>query len=131
MNNGLRLTGFLCTVFLLVGCSGETRTTMDTRTYHGAFNMIISEVDNMNLDVNSEHYTGQNSPVEDQLGSAIYSFLNQEDVKGTPIEAEAQKLADYEQEMLKIWKSSDGSVEKIREVAKKMVDQVEHIKTLI
>ncbi len=130
MINGLRLTGFLCTALLLVGC-GESRTNMDTRNYYGAFNMIVSEVENMQQQVNSEYYRGQTSPVEDQLGSAIYAFMRNEDVKGTPLEAEAQKLADKEQEILKIWRSRDGSVEKIRAAAKEMQDQVDHMKTMI
>ena len=130
MSNGRRLMGFLCSVLLLVGC-GESRNSMDTRGYYGAFNMIVSEVENLQQQVNSEHYHGRVSPIEDQLGSAIYAFMRNEDVKGTPLEAEAKKLADKEQEILKIWKSSDGSVEKIRTAAKEMQDQVDHMKTML
>ena len=105
MINGLRLTGFLCTVFLLVGC-GESRKSIDTRTYHGAFNMIVMEVENLQQQVNAETYKGQYSPIEDQLGSAIYAFMSNKDVKGTPLEAEAQKLVDQEAKILEIWQSS-------------------------
>jgi hypothetical protein len=104
---------------------------MDTRTYYGAFNMIVSEVENLRFQVNVDTYKGQHNPIEDQLGSAIYAFMRHEDVKGTPLEAEAQKLLDQEQQILKIWKSRDRSVEKIRAVAKEMQDQVEHMKTLM
>jgi hypothetical protein len=38
---------------------------------------------------------------------------------------------DQEQQILKIWKSRDRSVEKIRAVAKEMQEQVEHMKTLM
>lgn len=130
MNYGYRLMGFLCTVFLLVGC-GESRTSMDTRSYYGAFNMIVSEVDNLDQQVNAENYRGQSNPIEDQLGSAIHAFMRNADVKGTPLEAEAQKLADQEQKILEIWNSPDGSVEKIRAVVKEMQEQLEHMKTMI
>ncbi|MCA9009006.1 MAG: hypothetical protein KDB01_04630 [Planctomycetaceae bacterium] len=130
MSNGLRLTGFLCAIFLLVGCE-DSRKSIDTRTYHGAFNMIIMEVENLQQQVNAETYTGQFSPIEDQLGSAIYAFMSNSDVKGTPLETEAKKLADQEAKILEIWQSSDSSVEKIRAAAKEMLDQVEHMKTMI
>jgi len=130
MVNGLRLTGCLCTVLLLVGC-GESRTSIDTRGYYGAFNMIELEVNDMNQNVNSEKYRVKYNPVEDQLGSAIYAFMRNEDVKGTPLEAEAKKLADQEQEILKIWKTRGRTVEKIRAAVKEMHDQVEHMKTMI
>ena len=129
MINGLRLTGFLCTVFLLVGC-GEGRTTMNTRTYHGAFNMIVAEVENLGVQVNFETYRGQDNPIEDQLGSAIHAFKTNKEVKGTPLEAEAQKLADQEQQIVQLWESG-GSVEDIRAAAKEMQAQVEHMKTLM
>ncbi len=134
MINGLRLTGFLCTVVSLVGCDfigGNSRESMDTRTYYGAFNMIVSEVEDLQFQVNVDTYKGRNNPVEDQLGAAIHAFMTNEDVKGTPLEAEAQKLADQEQKIVEIWKSPDGSVEKIRAAAKEMQDQVEHMKTMI
>lgn len=130
MSNGLRLTGFLCAVFLLVGCE-DSRKSIDTRTYHGAFNMIIMEVENLQQQVNAETYTGQFSPIEDQLGSAIYAFMSNADVKGTPLETEAKKLADQEAKIMEIWQSSDSSVEKIRAAAKEMLDQVEHMKTML
>jgi len=130
MIKGLHLTAILCAVLLLVGC-GESRTSMDTRGYYGAFNMIVSEVDNLSQQVNSEHFRGQSNPVEDQLGSAIHAFMRNEDVKGTPLEAEAQKLADQEQQIQEIWSSRNGTVERIREVVKEMQGQVEHMKTMI
>ena len=130
MINGLRLTGVLCTVFLLVGC-GESRTSMDTRSYYGAFNMIAAEVVNLEQEVHSKNYHGQHNPIEDQLGSAIHAFMRNEEVKGTPLEAEAQKLADQEQKILEIWHSPDGSVEKIRDVVKEMQEQVAHMKTML
>jgi aminopeptidase-like protein len=130
MNYGLRLTGALCTVLLLAGCS-NSRESIDTRTYHGAFNMIVMEVENLQQQVNAETYTGQYSPIEDQLGSAIFAFMSNADVKGTPLEAEAQKLADQEAKIMEIWKSSDMSIDKIRSAAKEMLDQVEHMKTII
>jgi hypothetical protein len=92
--------------------------------------MIVAEVDNLNVQVNFKTYRRQQNPIEDQLGSAIHAFMTNEDVKGTPLEAEAQKLADKEQEIVKIWRSG-GSVEKIRAAAKEMQDQVEHMKTMI
>jgi len=134
MINGLRLTAFLCTVVSLVGCDffgGSSRKTMDTRTYYGAFNMIVSEVEDLQSQVNADTFKGRFNPVEDQLGAAIHAFMTNEDVKGTPLEAEAQKLADQEQKIVEIWKSPDGSVEKIRAAAKEMQDQVEHMKTMI
>jgi hypothetical protein len=115
-----------------VGC-GDGRdgpTSMDTRTYYGAFNVIVMEVENLQFQVNVDTYVGQNNPIEDQLGSAIHAFKSHEDVKGTPLEAEAQKLADKEQEIARIW-SSRGGVAKIRAAAKEMQDQVEHMKTMI
>ncbi|TWU05219.1 hypothetical protein CA54_59070 [Symmachiella macrocystis] len=130
MNNKLRLASYLCTLFLLVGC-GESRTSIDTRGYYGAFNMIELEVNDMDQYVNSKNYKVQYNPVEDQLGSAIYAFMRNEDVKGTPLEAEAKKLADQEQQILKIWKTRDRSVEKIRTAVKEMQDQVEHLKTML
>ncbi len=132
MTNGLRLTGFFCTVILLVGCGDgrNSATSMDTRTYYGAFNMIVSEVENLQFQVNVKTYVGQNNPIEDQLGSAIHAFTTNKDVKGTPLEAEAQKLADQEQEIVKIWRSR-GGVAKIRAAAKEMQEQVEHMKTMM
>lgn len=130
MSNRIRLTGFLCAVSLLVGCE-DSRKSIDTRTYHGAFNMIVMEVENLQQQVNAETYTGQYSPIEDQLGSAILAFMSNADVKGTPLEAEAKKLADQEAKIMEIWQSSDMSAEKIRSAAKEMLDQVEHMKSMI
>jgi hypothetical protein len=104
---------------------------MDTRTYYGAFNMIVSEVENLGFQVNVDTYRGQHNPIEDQLGSAIYAFMSHEDVKGTPLEAEAQKLLDQTKQIEELWKSRGGSVQKIRAVAKEMQDQVEHMKTMM
>ncbi len=131
MNDSIRFAGVLCIAMMLAGCGESARKSMNTRTYYGAFNMIVFEVENMEQQVNHESYRGQFSPVEDQLGSAIYAFMRNEDVKGTPLEAEAQKLADKEQEILQIWESPDGSVEKIRAAVKEMQEQLEHMKTLI
>ena len=132
MKNGLCLTVFLCTAFLLMGCGEEIgEGTIDTRTYTGAFNMIIDEVSNMQSNLASEYYTGRDAPIEDQLGSAVHAFKTNEDVKGTPLEAEVQKLADWEEEMMNMWRSNTGSIEKYREIGQQMADQVEHIKTLI
>ena len=103
---------------------------MDTRTYYGAFNMVVSEVENLRFQVNVDTYKGQHNPIEDQLGAAIHAFKTNEDVIGTPLEAEAQKLADQEQKIVELWKSG-ASVEEIREAAKAMQDQVEHMKTMI
>ena len=130
MINGLRLLGVLCSVFLLVGCE-DSRKSIDTRTYHGAFNMIVMEVENLQQQVNAESYTGQYSPIEDQLGSAIFAFMSNADVKGTQLEAEAKKLADLEAKIMEIWKSSDMSIEKIRAAAKEMLVQVEQMKAMI
>jgi hypothetical protein len=103
---------------------------MDTRTYYGAFNVIVSEVENLQFQVNSKTYVGKGNPVEDQLGSAIHAFMTNQSVKGTPLEAEAKKLADQEQVIVKIWKSR-GGVKKIRDAAKEMQDQVERMKAMI
>lgn len=132
MTNGLRWTGCVCAVAVLVGCGDErySRTSMDTRTFYGAFNVIVSEVENLQFQVNVDTYVGQFNPIEDQLGSAIHAFKTNEQVKGTPLEAEAQKLADLEQEIVNIWKSR-GGVGKIRAAAKEMQDQVDHMKTMI
>lgn len=132
MINGLRLAWLSSTVVLLTGCGigGESRTSMDTRTYYGAFNMVVSEVENLRFQVNVDTYKGQHNPIEDQLGAAIHAFKTNEDVIGTPLEAEAQKLADQEQKIVELWKSG-ASVEEIREAAKAMQDQVEHMKTMI
>jgi hypothetical protein len=130
MINGLRLSGFLCIAILLVGC-GESRTSGDTRGYYGAFNGIAREVKNMNVQINSEFYKGQDSPVEDQLGAAINSAMTNEDVKGTPLEAEVQKLKDQEAKILEIWKSPDGSLEKLRAAGKEMQEMVDHLETLV
>ena len=132
MTNGFRWTGFFCTVILLLGC-GDGRhgpNSMDTRTYYGAFNVIVSEVENLQFQVNVDTYVGKNNPIEDQLGSAIHAFLTHKDVQGTPLEEEAQKLADQEQEIVKIW-SSRGGVKKIRDAAQEMMDQVEYMKALL
>ena len=130
MNKGLHLAGFLYTVLLLAGC-GESGKSIDTRTYDGAFNAIVSEVQNLHNQVNDSAYKLNMNPVEDQVGSAIYAFMNNESVKGTPLEAEAKKLADHEAKILKIWQSSDVTVEKLKAAAKEMLDQVEHMKTMI
>ena len=129
MINGLRSTAFLCTVIVLAGC-GESRNSMDTRTYYGAFNMIVMEVENLQFQVSVDTYKGQFNPIEDQLGAAIHAFKTNEDVKGTPLEAEAQKLADQETEIVKLWQSR-GSVETIRAAAKEMQVQVDHMKTML
>ena len=130
MINRLRLTGFLCIAVSLVGC-GESNTAMDTRGYKGAFNMIAAEVRNMNVQINSEYYTGQDSPVEDQLGAAINALMRNEAVKGTPLEAEVQKLKDQEAKMLDIWGSPDGSLQVLRDAGKEMQEMVEHLETLL
>lgn len=132
MTNHLLRTVLFCTVVFVVGCGDARngRTSMDTRTYYGAFNMIVSEVENLQMQVNAKTYVGKGNPIEDQLGSAIYAFMTNPQVKGTPLEAEAKKLADQEQVIVKIWKSR-GGVKKIREAAKVMQDQVDQMKAKI
>jgi hypothetical protein len=130
MINGLRGAGALCTVFLLVGC-GESKQTMDARSHYGAFNQTITEVEMLSQMVSRENYKAREHPIEDQLTGAIHFFLKNEEVKGTPLEAEARKLLDQTDQIDEIWKSSDGSVEKIRAVVKEMSDQVEHMKTMM
>ena len=46
------------------------------------------------------------------------------------LEAEAKKLADQEQVIVKIWKSR-GGVKKIREAAKEMQNQVDRMKAMV
>ena len=132
MTNGLRRAAFFCIAVFLMGCSdpGKGPNSMDTRNYYGAFNVVVSEVENLQFQVNAKTYVGKSNPIEDQLGSAIYAFMTNPDVKGTPLEAEAKKLADKEQEIVKIWKSR-GGVKKIREASKEMLDQVERMKPMI
>jgi hypothetical protein len=130
MINVLHWTGFLCAVCLLVGC-GESRTNMNSRTYYGAFNNIVAEVQNAHDTVNNEQWDVRLQPVEDQFGSAVAAFMRNEDVKGTPLEAEAQKLLDHEAKIMEIWQSSDGSVEKVKAAVQEMMDHVEHMKTMI
>lgn len=131
INEHLRTTLFFIVV-LLAGCSDGSQgpNSMDTRNYYGAFNVLVTEVENLQFQVNAKTYVGKSNPVEDQLGSAIYAFMTNQDVKGTPLEAEAKKLADKEQEIVKIWKSR-GGVKKIREASKEMLDQVERMKPMI
>jgi len=132
MTNELLRTVFFCIVVFLVGCSdpGKGPSSMDTRNYYGAFNVIVSEVENLQFQVNAKTYVGKSNPVEDQLGSAIHAFMTNQDVKGTPLEAEAKKLADQEQVIVKIWKSR-GGVKKIREAAKEMQNQVDRMKAMV
>ena len=132
MADELRRTIFLSIVVFLVGCGDGSKgpNSMDTRNYYGAFNVIVSEVENLQFQVNAKTYVGKTNPVEDQLGSAIYAFMTNQDVKGTPLEAEAKKLADQEQVIVKVWKSR-GGVKKIREAAKVMQDQVDRMKPMI
>ncbi len=130
MTDSIRLTGALCIAAMLIGC-GESPTNMNNRNYTGAFNNIVSEVNNMQSTVNDERWDQRLQPVEDQLGAAVHAFKRNKDVKGTPLEAEAQKLLDQEAKIMEIWESRDGSVEKIQAAVQEMVDQVEHMKTLI
>ena len=130
MTDSIRLTGALCIAAMLIGC-GESPTNMNNRNYTGAFNNIVSEVNNMQSTVNDERWDQRLQPVEDQLGAAVHAFKRNKDVKGTALEAEAQKLLDQEAKIMEIWESRDGSVEKIQAAVQEMVDQVEHMKTLI
>lgn len=130
MINGLRWIGYLCSVVLLVGC-GESRNDMDSRTYYGAFNNIVAEAEYAHDTVNDETWDVRLQPIEDQFGSAVAAFMRNEDVKGTPLEAEAKKLLDMEAKIMEIWQSPDGSVEQVRAAVQEMTDHVEHMKTLI
>ena len=129
MTDSIRLTGALCIAAMLIGC-GESSTNMNNRNYTGAFNNIVAEVRDMQITVNGK-WDLRLQPVEDQLGAAVYAFKTNKDVKGTPLEAEAQKLLDQEAKIMEIWESRDVSVEKIQAAVEEMVDQVEHMKTLI
>jgi hypothetical protein len=129
MNDSIRLAGVCCIAALLIGC-GEGPNNMNNRNYTGAFNNIVMEVTNMQLTVNGE-WDPRLQPVEDQLGAAVHAFKRNKDVKGTPLEAEAQKLLDQEAKIMEIWQSPEGSVEKIQAAVQEMVDQVEHMKTMI
>jgi len=133
MNNGLRLTGFFCVVGLLAGCADERYgpQSMDAQTYYGAFNQIVSEVENLQSQVNVDAFQRDYNPVEDQLTAAIHFFKKNEEVKGTPLEAEAQKLLDLTAQIEELWQSPDGSVGEIRVVAAEMQDQVEHMKEMM
>ena len=131
MINGLRWAGALCVVFLVMGCGPSKKQTMDARTHYGAFNQTISEVEMLSNYVNREEYQAREDPIEDQLTGAIHFFMRNDEIKGTPLEAEAKKLLDQTVQIQEIWKSPDGSVEKIRAVVKEMSDQVEHMKTMM
>ena len=130
MISELRMVAVLCTIFLALGC-GESKTSVDSRTYYGAFNNIKIETQTMKDDVFSEYYDGQLEPVPDQFGSAVAAFLRNEDVKGTPLEAEGKKLLEKEKEIMGIWRSPDGTIEKLRAAVQEVVDQVEHMETMI
>ncbi|MCA9074757.1 MAG: hypothetical protein KDA93_06980 [Planctomycetaceae bacterium] len=130
MKKEFRLAAVLCTFFLLLGC-GESKTSMDQRTYYGAFNSIKTAVDDMKYEVFAETYDPRVEPVPAEYGSAVAAFMRNDDVKGTPLEAEAQKLLDKEQEIMEIWNSPDGTIEKLRAAVQEAVDQVEHMKTMV
>lgn len=129
MTDLIRLTGALCISAMLIGC-GESPTNMNNRNYTGAFNNIVTEVRDMQSTVNGK-WDLRLQPVEDQLGAAVHAFKRSKEVKGTPLEAEAQKLLDQEAKIMEIWQSRDVSVEKIQAAVQEMVDQVEHMKTLM
>ena len=131
MTKELRFMVVLCTCVLAIGCGASKKASVDSRTYNGAFNNIVIEADTMRDDVFSENYDPRLEPVPDQFGSAVWNFKKNEDVKGTPLEAEAQKLLDKEQEIMEIWRSPDGSIEKLRAAVQEVLDQVEHMKTMI
>lgn len=130
MIKDLLLAVCLCTFVLAFGC-GESKHSVDSRTYNGAFNNIVIETEGMRDDVFSENYDPRLEPVQDQFGSVVAAFMRNKEVKGTPLEAEAQKLLDKEQEIMEIWRSPDGSIEKLRAAVQEVVDQVEHMKTMI
>jgi len=129
MNDSIRLAGVFCIAAMLLGC-GESPTNMNNRNFTGAFNNIVAEVGDMQDTVNSDKWDVRLQPVEDQLGAAVFAFKRSKEVKGTPLEAEAQKLLDQEAKIMEIWQSRDGSVDEIRAAVQEMVDQVEHMKTL-
>ncbi|MCA9026916.1 MAG: hypothetical protein KDA86_17045 [Planctomycetaceae bacterium] len=131
MTKEIRLVAILCTFVLSLGCGPSKKSSVDSRTYHGAFNNIVIETEGMKADVFSENYDPRLEPVQDQFGSVVAAFMRNKDVKGTPLEAEAQKLLDKEQEIMEIWRSPDGSIEKLRAAVQEVVDQVEHMKTMI
>lgn len=130
MIHEFRLAAVFCPVVLLLGC-GESKTSVDSRTYSGAFNNIVIETEDMQTSVFSESYDPRLEPVPDQFGSAVAAFMRNKDVKGSPLEAEAQKLLDLEKKIMGIWRSPDGSLEKLRAAVQEVVDQVEHMKTII
>ena len=129
MNDSIRLAGVCCIVAVLIGC-GPSATNMSNRNHIGAFNNIRMEVRDMHAYVNSGKWDPRLSPVEDQLGAAVSAYMRNKEIKGTPLEAEGQKLLDLEAKIMQIWQSPEGSIEKVQAAVQEMMDQVERMEEM-
>ena len=130
MSDGLRWTGFLCVIVLLTGCF-ESKTSGDPRGFYGSFNNVKMEVESLKLTIDNDNWYGQNNPVEDQVQSSIKALMINDDVVGTPIEAEAKKLYELEAKMHQVYRSPDATKEKMQEVADEMWAIVQKIEPMV
>ena len=126
-----RVQVILFSAGLLVGCEGmmQDQGSMDGRTFTGRFNMILQYFADLEYEVyeNPNYEIGLDEPIEDPLSNAINRFFNEE-VKGTDLEPDVQKLKDLKKGIMDSYRAGTLTHESMKAGVKEMRAQIELIK---
>src|SRR5262245_13173969 len=110
----------LCLALAIVGCESAPD---DPRTRRGSFTQVEGAVQDMHTNVFGKYYSGDLG--DDRLGFAMVEF--QKSVKGTPLEADADKLARKITEVSTL-ASKRPPIAKLRTAVKELEDVVADVK---
>ena len=110
----------VCLTLTIVGCGAAPD---DLRSRHGSFVQIEGAVQDMHTNVFGKYYSGDLG--DDRLGFAMIEF--QKSVKGTALEADAEKLARKINQVSTL-ASKRPPIAKLRTAVKELEDVVAEVK---
>jgi hypothetical protein len=115
-----RILAAACLLATSIGCGSAPE---DPRTLNGSFAQIEGTVQDMHTNVFGNHYSGDLG--DDRLGLAMVEF--QKSVAGTPLQADAEKLAKKINEVSTL-ASRRPPLAKLRTAVKELEDVVAEVK---
>ncbi len=117
-----RLTKF-CLLSVLALCAACSRAPEDPRGLQGVFVQVEGAIEDMHMNVNSKHYSGDLG--DDRLGMAMSTMLD--NVKGTDLETDAKNLATKITEVTTL-ASKRPPIAKLRSAVNELKTAMEDVK---